>query len=39
LQDRSDIVDGFPVRQIIIWKRDGGNGIVPMWSHDVLRYR
>lgn len=24
LQDRSDIVEGFPVRQIIIWKRAGG---------------
>lgn len=24
LQDRSDIVAGFPVRQIIIWKRAGG---------------
>jgi modification methylase len=24
LQDRADIVDGFPVRQIIIWKRKGG---------------
>jgi len=24
LQDRSDIVDGFPVRQIIIWHRPGG---------------
>ena len=24
LQDRSEIVKGFPVRQIIIWKRDGG---------------
>lgn len=24
LQDRSDIVTGFPVRQIIIWKRKGG---------------
>ena len=24
LQDRQDIVDGFPVRQIIIWKRAGG---------------
>jgi modification methylase len=23
-QDRADIVEGFPVRQIIIWKRDGG---------------
>jgi site-specific DNA-methyltransferase (adenine-specific) len=24
IQDRSDIVSGFPVRQIIIWKRKGG---------------
>jgi site-specific DNA-methyltransferase (adenine-specific) len=24
IQDRSDIVKGFPVRQIIIWQRDGG---------------
>ena len=24
LQDRNEIVEGFPVRQIIIWKRDGG---------------
>jgi len=24
LQDRSEIVDGFPVRQIIIWRRKGG---------------
>ena len=24
LQDRSDIVSGFPVRQIIIWQRQGG---------------
>ncbi len=24
LQDRSEIVNGFPVRQIIIWKRKGG---------------
>ena len=24
LQDRNDILDGFPVRQIIIWKRNGG---------------
>lgn len=24
LQDRQDIVEGFPVRQIIIWKRNGG---------------
>ena len=24
LQDRTDIIDGFPVRQIIIWQRSGG---------------
>ena len=24
LQDRHDIIDGFPVRQIIIWQRKGG---------------
>ena len=24
LQDRQDIVDGFPIRQIIIWRRKGG---------------
>ena len=24
LQDRSDIVEGFPVRQVIIWQRPGG---------------
>ena len=24
LQDRSDIMDGFPVRQIVIWERPGG---------------
>jgi len=24
LQDRADIVEGFPVRQIIIWRRKGG---------------
>ena len=24
LQDRSDIVEGFPVRQILIWRRKGG---------------
>lgn len=29
LQDRSDIVDGFPVRQIIIWKRKGGINFNP----------
>ncbi len=29
LQDRSDIVDGFPVRQIIIWHRSGGINFNP----------
>ncbi len=29
LQDRSDIVQGFPVRQIIIWKRKGGINFNP----------
>ncbi len=29
LQDRNDIVDGFPVRQIIIWKRKGGINFNP----------
>jgi site-specific DNA-methyltransferase (adenine-specific) len=29
LQDRSDIVAGFPVRQIIIWKRAGGINFNP----------
>lgn len=29
LQDRSDIIDGFPVRQIIIWQRDGGINFNP----------
>ena len=29
LQDRSDIVDGFPVRQIIIWQRSGGINFNP----------
>jgi site-specific DNA-methyltransferase (adenine-specific) len=29
LQDRSDIVDGFPVRQIIIWQRKGGINFNP----------
>ena len=28
-QDRSDILEGFPVRQIIIWKRDGGINFNP----------
>ncbi len=29
LQDRQDIVEGFPVRQIIIWKRKGGLNFNP----------
>ena len=29
LQDRSDIVEGFPVRQIIIWQRAGGINFNP----------
>ncbi len=29
LQDRSDIVSGFPVRQIIIWRRKGGINFNP----------
>lgn len=29
LQDRNDIVEGFPVRQIIIWKRNGGINFNP----------
>ena len=29
LQDRSDILEGFPVRQIIIWKRKGGINFNP----------
>jgi len=29
LQDRQDIVNGFPVRQIIIWKRKGGINFNP----------
>ncbi|MBF2755192.1 MAG: site-specific DNA-methyltransferase [Gammaproteobacteria bacterium AqS3] len=29
LQDRHDIVDGFPVRQIIIWQRNGGINFNP----------
>ena len=28
-QDRADIVDGFPVRQIIIWQRNGGINFNP----------
>lgn len=29
LQDRQDIVDGFPIRQIIIWRRKGGLNFNP----------
>lgn len=29
LQDRADILDGFPVRQIIIWERSGGINFNP----------
>ncbi len=29
LQDRSDILEGLPVRQIIIWQRDGGINFNP----------
>ena len=29
LQDRNDIISGFPVRQIIIWKRKGGINFNP----------
>lgn len=29
LQDRQDIIDGFPVRQIIIWRRKGGINFNP----------
>jgi site-specific DNA-methyltransferase (adenine-specific) len=29
LQDRSDIVKGFPVRQILIWRRKGGLNFNP----------
>ena len=29
LQDRSDILEGFPVRQIIVWQRDGGINFNP----------
>lgn len=31
LQDRQDIVGGFPVRQIIIWKRKGGINFNPSY--------
>ncbi len=39
LQDRSEIVFGFPVRQIIIWKRDGGINFNPGYflpTHEVI---
>jgi modification methylase len=31
LQDRHDIVDGFPVRQVIIWQRSGGINFNPRY--------
>ena len=39
LQDRSDIVAGFPVRQIIIWHRAGGINFNPgyfLLNHEVI---
>jgi site-specific DNA-methyltransferase (adenine-specific) len=39
IQDRADIVDGFPVRQIIIWKRAGGFNFNPGYfvpSYEVI---
>ena len=39
LQDRSDIVEGFPVRQIIIWQRNGGINFNPGYflpTYEVL---
>lgn len=39
LQDRSDIVSGFPVRQIIIWRRKGGINFNPGYflpTYEVL---
>ena len=37
LQDRHDIVDGFPVRQIIIWQRAGGINFNPRLLSAQLR--
>jgi site-specific DNA-methyltransferase (adenine-specific) len=31
LQDRADILEGFPVRQIIIWRRKGGINFNPYY--------
>ena len=39
LQDRSDIVAGFPVRQVIIWRRNGGINFNPGYflpTYEVL---
>lgn len=39
MQDRDDIVKGFPVRQIIIWKRSGGFNFNPGYfvpSYEVI---
>ena len=37
LQDRSEIVEGFPVRQIIIWKRNGRDQFQPRLFPSHLR--
>ena len=39
LQDRSDIVAGFPVRQIVVWKRAGGINFNPRLLPAQLRGR
>jgi site-specific DNA-methyltransferase (adenine-specific) len=39
LQDRQDIINGFPLRQIIIWKRAGGLNFNPGYflpTHEVI---
>lgn len=39
LQDRADIVNGFPVRQVIIWNRKGGHNFNPAFflpSYEVI---
>lgn len=39
IQDRDDILDGLPVRQIIIWKRSGGINFNPGYflpTHEVI---
>ena len=42
LQDRQDIVEGFPVRQIIIWRRKGGINFNPGYylpTYEVIYLR